>query len=245
MTKLKQSRRYRASHELRLCRDGGVWDFCHSLWRALGIVAIAGALQGCSYQNNGLVEDHYREFSAEMPVRNKISVCSAYGCRTKTDFRLTSVDIDTLKGMMAASAGADTAELERTRIARALAWTEKRVGDVVGTSADRPGDDFAGNGDPTQMDCVDVATNLTSYLLVLQNNGFLKHHTVGTIYAKEDLRRGLDGWLHYTAIVVDNSSKRRYAVDGWKLASGIEPEIVETEKWYVDDRDIGFKSVRN
>ena len=45
---------------------------------------------------------------------------------------------------------------------------QHHVGDVVGTSADRPADDLAGNGDPTQMDCVDVATNLTSYLLILE-----------------------------------------------------------------------------
>jgi hypothetical protein len=57
--------------------------------------------------------------------------------------------------------GGGSAAEERRNIARALAWIEKRVGDAVGTSADRPGDDVLGNGDPTQMDCVDVATNLT------------------------------------------------------------------------------------
>ena len=100
-----------------------------------------------------------------------------------------------------------------------------------------------GMGDPTQMDCVDVATNLTSYLLVLEGNKLLRHHTVGAIFVKEDLRRGWDGWPHYAAIVVENQTKQRYAVDGWKLASGIEPEIVEAEKWYIDDADIALKTM--
>jgi hypothetical protein len=73
---------------------------------------------------------------------------------------------------------------------------EKRAGDAVGTSADRPGDD---------------ATNLTSYLLVLERNQLLRHHTVGSVYVKEDWRRGLSGWTHYAAILVENQSKQRYA----------------------------------
>jgi hypothetical protein len=59
---------------------------------------------------------------------------------------------------------------------------------------------------------------------------------------KEDLRRGWSGWPHYAAIIVEQQSKQRYTVDGWKLASGEEPEIVEAEKWYVDDAKIKFRS---
>jgi hypothetical protein len=136
--------------------------------------------------------------------------------------------------------GADPAQ-ERARIAHTLAWMEKRVGDVVGTSADRPGDDFYGAGDPTQMDCVDAATNLTSYLLVLEINGLIKHHVVGPLYVKEDIRKGLSGWTHYAAMIVESQTKQKYAVDGWLLPSGKEPEIVEVEKWYIDDRDIAVK----
>jgi hypothetical protein len=32
--------------------------------------------------------------------------------------------------------------------------------------------------------------------------------------------------------------KQKYAVDGWKLPSGEEPEIVEVERWYIYDREI-------
>jgi hypothetical protein len=124
------------------------------------------------------------------------------------------------------------------RIARTLAWMEKRVGDVVGTSADR---DFQGAGDPTQMDCVDVATNLTSYLIVLKTNGLIKHHTIGSVYVKEDIRKGLSGWTHYAATIVESATKQKYAVDGWLLPSGHELEIVEVQRCYIDDREIAVK----
>jgi hypothetical protein len=97
------------------------------------------------------------------------------------------------------------------------------------------------------MDCVDVATNLSSYLLILERQKLLRHHTVGSIFVKEDIRRGFSGWTHYAAILVETKSKQRYAVDGWLMASGQPPEIVETEKWYINDSDLlfGNKSALN
>ena len=90
------------------------------------------------------------------------------------------------------------------------------------------------------MDCVDVATNLTSYMLVMESHKMFHHHSVGSIYVKEDIRRGFDGWTHYAGILVENKSKQKYAVDGWLLASGKQPEITEVEKWYIDDGDLLF-----
>ena len=57
---------------------------------------------------------------------------------------------------------------------------------------------------------------------------------------KEDIRRGWSGWTHYAGVLVDNKSQQKFAVDGWLLASGKPPEIVEVEKWYIDDNDILF-----
>jgi hypothetical protein len=52
----------------------------------------------------------------------------------------------------------------------------------------------------------------------------------------------LSGWTHYAAMMVESQTKQKYAVDGWLLPSGKEPEIVEVEKWYIDDRDIAVKA---
>jgi hypothetical protein len=225
-----------------LCNTGALSAAAGGSHRRLAATLLLVLTTGCSYESLGTIDQHYSAFSARVPERNRIFVCSAYGCRTQSEFRFQQDDIVKLSSMMAAPARDGGPAEERLRIARTLAWMEKRVGDVVGTSADRPGDDLYGAGDPTQMDCVDVATNLTSYLLVLQTNGLIKHHTIGPVYVKEDLRRGFSGWPHYAAIIVEHQTKQKYAVDGWMLASGQEPEIVEAEKWYIDNRDIAIKA---
>ncbi len=174
-----------------------------------------------------------------MPERDKVFVCSSYGCRTQTGFRFNDADIAQMQSLMSPAQTATPAD-ERRATATTLAWMERRVGDAIGTSADRPADDLEGNGDPTQMDCVDIATNLTSYLLILERHKLLRHHSVGPVFTKEDWRRGFSGWPHYAAILVESKSGQQYAVDGWLLASGKPPEIVETQKWYIDDSDILF-----
>lgn len=200
---------------------------------------LAAALAGCAYHGNGPIELHYQRYKAQMPEADKVFVCSSYGCRTQTPFRFTAADIAELQRLMSPVRAATPAD-ERQATKAALAWMGRRADAAVGTSGDRPGDDMAGNGDPGQMDCVDVATNLTSYMLVLERHKLLRHHSVGSIYVKEDIRRGFDGWTHYAGILIETKTKQKYAVDGWLLASGKPPEIIETEKWYIDDADILF-----
>jgi hypothetical protein len=208
---------------------------------SVGMIVLAFCVAGCAYHDDGPIDAHYMRYKARLPEGDRVFVCSAYGCRTQTPFRFSGADIAHLKSMMSDTHTATPAD-ERRALATTLAWMEQRVGDTVGTSADRPADDLAGNGDPTQMDCVDVATNMSSYLLVLERHKLLRHHTVGPVYVKEDLRRGFSGWPHYAAIIKEKASPQRFAVDGWLLASGKPPEIVETEKWYIDDGDILFGS---
>ena len=65
-----------------------------------------------------------------------------------------------------------------------------KVGTKLGIH-DKGGMQFSATGDPTQEDCADVSTNTTSYLLVMQANGMLKHHTVDATMSKANLAKGL------------------------------------------------------
>jgi hypothetical protein len=216
--------------------------------RAKGIVvSAAGAslalgLAGCTHERLGPVSQHYIDFHTEAPRNNTVYVCHAYGCRMQTAFRFTDADITQLRTLMNKTRKADTAYEERRAVAYAIGWMEKRTGDVIGTSADRPGMDFEGSGDPTQQDCVDEATNTTSYLLILERNSLLKHHTVGTPFSKENLLRGVAGWPHWTAVLKENSNAQKWAVDSWIYANGENPAIVEAEKWYISSLDALPKS---
>jgi hypothetical protein len=213
------------------------------LARLKGIVCLAAAagilasLLGCTHERLGPVSQHYIDFHTEAPRNNTVYVCHAYGCRMQTAFRFTDADIAQIKSLMTKTRKADTPYEERRAVAYAIGWMERRTGDVIGTSADRPGMDFSASGDPTQQDCVDEATNTTSYLLILERNGLLKHHTVGTPFSKENLLRGVAGWPHWTAVLKENANSQKWAVDSWIYANGENPAIVEAERWYISSLD--------
>ena len=202
------------------------------LIRLVWLAALLGLLGGCSYEHS-LGVDHYAVFKVDPPRNRTVSVCHAYGCRNQTKFTFSQADMAAIKGLMEKNRKADTPVEERRAVAYAIGWMERRVGDKVGTKDDRPGMDFAASGDPTQQDCVDEATNTTSYLTVLQNEKLLKHHTVGKPFAKENFLRGVAGWTHWTATLEENGSDQRWAVDSWIYANGENPAVVEAEKWYI------------
>ena len=195
----------------------------------------AFALAGCTHERHGPTLGHFDDFEVTRPKGDVVHVCSAYGCKKQTKFRFTEADIAEIKKIMKTTAKDDSAAEERRAVAYAIGWMENRVGKAIGTDKDRAGMDFAASGDPTQQDCVDEATNTTAYLLVLNNNGLLKHHTVGTPFAKDELWRGVSGWTHWTAVLLENNGGKKYAVDSWIYANGENPAVVETDKWYISD----------
>jgi hypothetical protein len=207
------------------------------LLTSISVLTLAGLLAGCTYEQNRPVAQHFQDFKTIPPNGNTVTVCHAYGCRQQTKVRLKQQDIAELKKIMATHAKAKNGPEhgERVGVAYAVGWLERRIGDEIGTSGDRAGMEYNGPGDPTQQDCVDEATNTTAYLLVLQSNGLLKHHKVATPFAKENLARGISGWPHWTAVLVDNKTSQRWAVDSWIYENGENPAVVEAEKWYIED----------
>jgi hypothetical protein len=212
---------------------GGTRSLAGLVARVGAMAAVALLTCACTHERNGPVSQHYLDFSTRPPRNNTVYVCHAYGCRMQTPFRFTDEDIAALGSLMAKTRKADSAHEERRAVAYAIGWMERRTGDVIGTSADRPGMDFTASGDPTQQDCVDEATNTTSYLLILERNGLLKYHSVGTPFSKENLLRGIAGWPHWTAVLKETGNGQRWAVDSWIYANGENPAIVEAEKWYI------------
>jgi hypothetical protein len=197
------------------------------------LVALAGALAGCTYGGFGSLDGHYATFAVAPPDRAAVEVCHAYGCQRRTRVVFTDPDLAEIKALMIRTRAADTPAEERRAIAYAIGWIERRVGGQIGTSSDRPGMDFAGSGDPTQQDCVDEATNTTSYLVVLANAGLVHHHRVAAPFAKENYLRGVSGWTHWTAVIEETRTRKRFAVDSWIHANGENPAIVAAETWYL------------
>lgn len=211
--------------------------------RALGALAglaaalLLGACETTGALNGGLPKHHFSRWQVDAPRGRTVHVCHAYGCNRKTAFTFSDADIAAIKTLMAETKKADTAAEERRAIAYAIAWMETRTGKRTGAAADRPGMDFEAAGDPTQQDCVDEATNTTSYLSVLINEGLITHHRLGTPFTKGNILLGIKYWPHYTAIIYDNATNVAWAVDSWIFANGENPAVVEKEHWYTTDLD--------
>ena len=194
-------------------------------------------LAGCTYEQKGPPTQHLRDWGAAAPSKNAVSVCHAYGCQKTTRVIFTKKDVAEIKKLMRKVKKGNTPHEERRSVAYAIGWLETEVGKRIGTSADRPGMDFRASGDPTQQDCVDEATNTTSYLLFLHKRGLIKQHTVEIPIAKGRIWRGVKNWPHWTAVLKEEGTGQKYAVDSWIFENGENPAVVKLEEWYIKDLD--------
>ena len=201
----------------------------------------AGLLAGCNNLEDGPPEIRLANYGVTPPSQHAVTVCHAYGCQRKSKVVFNGADVAEISALMQKTKRADTAEEERRAVAYAIGWMERKSGDILGTKHDRPGMDFRGSGDPTQQDCVDEAMTTTGYLMFLYNRGLIKQHTVGGPVSKGKMLRGFaEGnpvkyWPHWTAVLKENDSGQRWAVDSWIYENGVNPAVVKVEEWYIDD----------
>ena len=200
----------------------------------VSLFSILGAA-GCTFERDGPPAEHYQEFKSREPTGNTVFVCHAYGCQMQTPVKFGPEQVREIAEVMRKTKKADTAYEERRAMAYAVSWMERYAGEKTGTKDDRPGMEFNGPGDPTQQDCVDEATNTTSYLLILQKNGLLKYHTVGRPFSKGNILLGVSNWPHWTGVLWETKTKQKWAVDSWIYANGENPVVIEAEKWYTKD----------
>lgn len=215
---------------------------CRAAVRAL-VLAGTMAITACTYEKSGPPELHYRlsdplapegnTVSAPAPIGNTVTVCSAHGCQHHTPFTFTDADLKRIALILERERSQDSPEAERKAIGQAIAWIERRVGRATGTDRDRAGLGILGSNDRSQQDCVDEATNTTSYLLVMERAGLLHHHKVARPYAKGNLIMGK--WLHWSAMIAERATGRKFAVDSFFYANGKPPIIMAADRWYIDE----------
>ncbi|WP_316862365.1 hypothetical protein [uncultured Cohaesibacter sp.] len=164
------------------------------------------------------------------PTKSNIYVCHAFGCTLKTTFVPTKRDLSRLRSIL--RAGRRSPKAERKAIGNAVVWFEKRVGPIVGSSNDKGGLDMENAGVPGQMDCIDESSNTTSLLVFAQSHGFLKYHKVQSPVARGFF---LDGrYPHATAVVLEEKSGTRYAIDSWVYDNGKFPKIKRLKDWMAE-----------
>ncbi|MGQ0443229.1 MAG: hypothetical protein ACT4OH_07270 [Methylophilaceae bacterium] len=161
----------------------------------------------------------------QQPTLSKFEICQGGGCALAKQTSLNEEDWQQITPLFTPSPR--NAEEERGQVSRAIGLLEELVGDEVGTASDRAG--TFDNSDYTgQQDCNDEAINSTTYLRLLQQNGFLQFHEI------EDMRTRnffFTGWPHTTAVIREVKSGIRYAVDSWFYDNGHPATIVPFQQW--------------
>lgn len=193
----------------------------------LAFLAMVGPPTSATADTESVTAAAYGDLSMSPPTASSITICHGFGCKYRAELGLTGADHATLARLLAAGKG--SAVNERKAVAAAGAWFDRRIAPVAGTKGHvaRANRDYM--FDKGQFDCIDTSRNTTSLLLVLQELGLLRHHSVAAPAARGlmiDFRP-----LHATAVLVENNSGTKWSVDAWTRAYGQAPEIMTLERW--------------
>ena len=150
--------------------------------------------------------------------------CYDFGCKSNQEIKFSSVQWDQISSLFLTSLDEDE---EKQALRKAIALMEKFGGELAGTSLDKGGN-YPGSDIPKQMDCIDESTNTFQYLSAIEELGLLKWHFVG-------LKKRRIVWFmsHWTAVIVENRTKQKFAVDSWYRDNGEPPYIQPLADWQV------------
>lgn len=193
-------------------------EYCRKLVLMLALVLSGPAFAG-------------RDQGVEAPAfvsLDAIPVCFDFGCKHSATVSLPINEWQEVTGWF--HPAASTPEQEREQIRRAIGWMEVLIGRYTPThrdlAFDLPRQADTSHLFPGQQDCIDEAVNTTTYLRLLELNGFLKHHTV----IEQAYRQALFD-QHWAGQIREIQSGKRWVVDSWFQPNGYLPVIQASEKW--------------
>ncbi|EGP09236.1 hypothetical protein CSIRO_1401 [Bradyrhizobiaceae bacterium SG-6C] len=173
----------------------------------------------------------YTSVSTSPPTAQTMTVCYGFVCRRRVELDFNAADQKTLTQILAS--GKASAVAERAAIQKAVQWFDKRMGPVIGTTTRVARADIRNRADANNYDCWDSTRNVSSLLLVLQEWGLLRHHTVGNpryrgnIFAMQ--------LPHNTAVIAEKESRIEWAVDMWTTRYLQPPDVMLVEQWLKEE----------
>lgn len=197
-----------------------------AMFAGLAEVQSASAMQ-LSRQQNEL----YTSVSINPPSSSEMTICYGFVCRRRATLDFSAADRKTLAQILAA--GKASAPAERSAIQKAVVWFDRRVGPMIGSTTRVARADIRSGADAKNFDCWDSTRNVSSFLLVLQEWGLLKHHTVGNpryrgnIFAMQ--------LPHNTAVIVEKESRIEWVVDMWTTRYLQPPDVMLVEQWLKEE----------
>jgi hypothetical protein len=204
-------------------------------FRIVIVVALFGIMSGVlparAVQLSPQQADLYTSVSINPPSASEMTVCYGFVCRRRATLDFTAADRKQLTQILAA--GKASAPAERAAVQKAVVWFDHRVGPMIGTNTRVAHADIRTGADASNFDCWDSTRNTSSFMLVLQEWGLLKHHTVGNPrYRGNILALQLP---HNTAVLVEKESGIEWAVDMWTTKYLQPPDVMLVEKWLRED----------
>ncbi len=173
----------------------------------------------------------YTSVSINPPSAETMTVCYGFVCRRRAELDFSDADRKALTQILAS--GKATAAAERAAVQKAVVWFDKRMGPVIGTTTRVARADIRNRADASNYDCWDSTRNVSSFLLVLQEWGLLKHHTVGNpryrgnIFAMQ--------LPHNTAVLMETASRVEWSVDMWTTRYAQPPDVMLVEQWLKEE----------
>lgn len=153
----------------------------------------------------------------------EVPVCYNYDCAVIEMVEFVEAQLNEIR-LLLATAG--DAESERAAIAKAIGLFETYTGLQTPTWADKGGN-LADDGVEGRMDCHDESGNTTTYLRLLERNGWLKFHQVlDPVFRYQSLL-----YQHWAAHIVEKDGVREFAVDSWFFDNGHPAVVLPLEEW--------------
>lgn len=187
-------------------------------------------LSACAGGNN---IDYLRMRDIPAPTIENFTHCYNYGCAKRETLALPTETQSKIDNIF--STPASTAEDEQVKIIQSLQLLEEDIGEITGTKNDKRGTfrlylDNSNEAKSHQQDCIDESTNTTTYLTLLNNMGYLKFYSPAFPANRQPFTSKAP-WWHQTAVIKNNTSGERYAVDTWFEDNGTAGYIVPLDEW--------------
>lgn len=195
------------------------------LIRRVALLTGAGAALAACATPHKSPETYLSQYNVANAQPAQFPVCYGFGCKESKIVRLTDQEWGEVRAIFDPRPA--DAEAERARVAKAVALLESIVGPQANTSGDR-GRNATPSGESHQLDCIDETVNTTTFLLMMQEAGFITWHRL-----RYPEHRGFADllWPHNTAVLVEEATERSFAVDSWFFDNGQPPEIVRLDVW--------------
>ncbi len=161
-----------------------------------------------------------------------VRVCYNYGCLSEAEVRYAESQLARVRALLGT---AQSAADERARLSVAVGWLLGWAGQQTPIAADRGGN-YADDGLPGRMDCIDHSTTTTRLLQLLEARGWLHFHRV-----VEPVRRVRHLFaVHYSAQIEELASAAgqepaadpaRHVVDSWFRDNGQPAVVIALPTW--------------